>query len=420
VTVDEREARQGTFSLGLGEVTGAVADLGVLVPLAAALILVNGLDAGAVLLGAGLLVLVAGLVFRVPFPVQPLKALTAVAVAQGLSPDVIHAAGLEIGAFLLLLAVGRFADLLARLFTRPVVRALQFGVGILLVLAAVQLVTDPPEVFRGTPPSPWPVVLAVASFLAVAWAARRGRYAAALGLLAVGLVVSVAIARPELGGPELRWPALSLPPASAFLPALVLLVIPQLSLTFGNAVVAVSDLAHEYLGPRARRVTPWRVCLSCGLGNVGSAFLGGMPMCHGAGGLTAHVRLGARTAGMNLLLGSGLVFLGLFFAPDVPVILGLLPVWALAAFLVYAGLRHALLVSDLRGGSLVLAVAAGAAGAALGNLAVTAGVALLVDHGRRLAGRARQAGKGPREPGSYASNSNKPSNATTTSPASHS
>ena len=69
------------FRIGLGEATGAVADLGVMVPLATALILVNGLDAGAVLVCAGLLVLATGIVFRIPFPVQPLKALTAVAVA---------------------------------------------------------------------------------------------------------------------------------------------------------------------------------------------------------------------------------------------------------------------------------------------------------------------------------------------------
>jgi SulP family sulfate permease len=372
-----------------------------------------------VLLGAGVLVLAAGLVFRVPFPVQPLKALTAVAVAQGLSPDVIHAAGLEIGVFLLLLSVGGVADLVARLFTRPVVRALQFGVGVLLVVAAIGLVVDPPEVFRGTPPSPWPVVLAVGSFIAVAWAARRGRYAVALGLLAVGLAASVAMAGASLAGPTLRWPELSLPPASAFAPALVLLVVPQLPLTVGNAVVAVSDLAREYLGPAARRVRPWRVCLMCGAGNVGAAVLGGMPMCHGAGGLTAHVRLGARTAGMNLVLGSTFVVFGLFFARDVPVILGLLPVWALAAFLVYAGLRHALLVVDLRGVSLWLAIGAGAAGAALGNLAITAGAALLVDHGLRWVRRPGQVGNGPRAPGSYSSSSNRPSKDTTTSPATH-
>ena len=68
--------------------------------------------------------------------------------------------------------------------------------------------------------------------------------------------------------------------------------------------------------------------MSAGIGNVASALLGGMPMCHGAGGLTAHVRLGARTAGMNLLLGGALLAAGLFFAPQVPVLLGLLPVLA--------------------------------------------------------------------------------------------
>jgi SulP family sulfate permease len=106
-------------------------------------------------------------------------------------------------------------------------------------------------------------------------------------------------------------------------------------------------------------------------------------MCHGAGGLTAHVRLGARSAGMNLLLGASLSLLGLFFGAQILVILGMLPVWGLAAFLAYAGLRHAWLVSDLRGVDLVLVVVAGASGAWFGNLAITAALALLVVHGRR-------------------------------------
>jgi len=179
-------------------------------------------------------------------------------------------------------------------------------------------------------------------------------------------------------------PSLGLPAASAFGTAFVLLVIPQLPLTFGNAVVAVNDLAHEYFGDRAERVTPSRVCLSAGLGNTVSALIGGMPMCHGAGGLTAHVRLGARTAAMNLLLGSSFLVLGLFFATQIPVILGLLPVSILGAFLAYAGLRHAWLVSDLRGAPLAIAVVAGAVGAWYGNLAITAALALVLEHGRRF------------------------------------
>ena len=83
-----------------GDISGALADLGILVPLTAALVVVNGLNVGSVLILAGMLAITAGLVFRIPFPVQPLKALTALAVAQVLSPDVIHAAGLEIGLFL--------------------------------------------------------------------------------------------------------------------------------------------------------------------------------------------------------------------------------------------------------------------------------------------------------------------------------
>jgi SulP family sulfate permease len=114
-----------------------------------------------------------------------------------------------------------------------------------------------------------------------------------------------------------------------------------------------------------------------------------MPMCHGAGGLTAHVRLGARTAGTNVLLGVAFMVLGLLFAPQIPVILGLLPVWVLAAFLVYAGLRHAWLARDQRGFDLAVALLAGAVGAWLGNLAVTAGVALLLVHGRGALQRRR-------------------------------
>ena len=375
--------RQGSFKIGLGEVTGAVADLGVMVPLATALILVNGLDAGAVLVCAGLLALATGIVFRIPFPVQPLKALTAVAVAQQLSPGAIHAAGLEIAAVLLLLSIRHVADVVARVFTKPVVRALQLGVGVLLVTTSIKLVLDPPDVFSGTPGAPWPWLLMIAAFAGVVVAARTRHYWVALGVLAAGAAAAATAASPHVGGPSFSLPNLQLPPAGAFASAFFLLVVPQLPLTFGNAVVAVNDLAHEYLGPAASRVSPSRVCLSAGIGNLVSGVMGGMPMCHGAGGLTAHIRLGARSAGMNVLLGGSLLILGLFFAAQVPVLLGLLPVWCLAAFLAYAGLRHAWLVSDLRGIDLALALVAGGLGAWLGNLAITAGLALLVVHGRR-------------------------------------
>jgi MFS superfamily sulfate permease-like transporter len=370
-----------------GDVSGAVADLGIFVPLCAALVLVNGLEVGSVLLGAGLLVLTAGLLFRIPFPVQPLKALSALAVAQGLSPDVIHAAGLEVGLVLLVLTLTGLADRLASVFTHAVIRSLQLGVGALLVISAVNLVRHPPAVFEHTPSPVVGLALAGVALAAVAVAAVKRWYGLTVLLLAVGTCASWLTTRPALGAVELHVPDVGLPPLAVFTTAFVTLVVPQLPLTYGNAVVGVSDLAREHFGDEARRVTPGRVALSCGVGNVASALLGGMPMCHGSSGLSAHIRLGARTAGMNVLLGGVLLTLGLVLSGQVVMLFGLLPVWVLAGFLAYAGLRHALLVLDLHGARLAVAVAAALVGITTGNLAYTTATALLAAHGPRLLGR---------------------------------
>jgi SulP family sulfate permease len=360
----------------VGDLSGAVADLGIFVPLVAALILVNGLRPGPLLLVAGLLSLLSGLWFRIPFPVQPLKALTALAVAQQLAPEVIHAAGLLIGLTLILLTVTGLADRVARAFTRPVIRSLQLAVGVLLVVTAVRLTLDPPELFIGAPPPQASVALMVLTLGVVAIAVWRRWYAAAGLLVAVGALAAWILARPELGPIELSVPVVGIPPLSVWGTAFVLLVIPQLPLTYGNAVVGMAALAREQF-PTATRVRPGSVALSCGLGNVGAALLGGMPMCHGSSGFTAHVRLGARTAMMNVVLGGTFIVLGIVFSGQVLVLFGLLPVWALAGLLAYAGLRHAMLILDLRGVQLVVATCAATAGIATGNLAVTTVIALV-------------------------------------------
>lgn len=379
------------FRPSIGDFSGAVGDLGVMVPLVAALILINGLDPGSVLIMTGALVVTAGIVFRVPFPVQPLKALTALAVAQGLAPEMIHAAGFEIGVILVLLAATRAADWLARWFTLPVIRSLQFAVGILLVVTSVRLVAAPPAIFED-PPSPLlGLSLAAATLAVVAIAAARRRYVLVGALFAGGLIIGIVTANVEMGAVGLHFPDASFPPWSVFGSAFVLLVVPQIPLTYGNAVVGVSHLAREHFGDEARRVTPGRVSLLCGVGNLVSAVIGGMPMCHGSSGFTAHVRLGARNPAMNLVLGGAFLTLGFVFSNQVLVIFGLLPVWVLGGFLAYAGARHALLIVDLRGVHLAVGLVAGVTGVAMSNLAVTTAVALAAVHVPAAARRLRRA-----------------------------
>jgi sulfate permease, SulP family len=368
-----------------GDLTGAVADLGVFVPLVASLVLVNGLDPGSVLILAGGLVMAAGAVFRIPFPVQPLKALTALAVAQQLSPDLIHAAGLQIGVILALLALTGVANWLSRFFTVPVIRSLQFAVGALLLVTAGRLVLSPPPILDRGIPTQVSLLIGIAVLGIVAVAAARRWFVLVAMVVVAGVAFSIASGEISLAAPTLHLPTISLPPLAVFGSAFVLLVVPQLPLTYSNAIVGVSHLAGEAFPEAAHRVSPSRVSLLCGAGNIVSSVFGGMPMCHGSSGFTAHVRLGASTPAMNLVLGGVFITLGLVFSSQVLALFALIPVSVLAAFLAYAGLRHALLVLDLRGTTLAVALIAGTVGVATRNLAITTVLALAFEFSRRRA-----------------------------------
>ena len=156
------------------EVAGAVADLGVLVPIVVALILVNGLSASAVLLPAGLLYVAAGWFYRLPIPVQPLKAFGAIAIAQGLGADVIAAGSLLMALVFIPLGLSGLLDRAAAIFPKPLVRGVQLSVGILLIRLAWGLVVEPPRQFAdaGAPTALLVAGALVAGAAAYVWRAR--------------------------------------------------------------------------------------------------------------------------------------------------------------------------------------------------------------------------------------------------------
>ena len=124
-------------------------------------------------------------------------------------------------------------------------------------------------------------------------------------------------------------------------------VLPQLPMTLGNAVLAYTDLSKEYFREQSVKVTNRKVCVSMALANFFSFFVGGMPMCHGAGGLVAHYRFGARTAGSNLIIGVVFAVMALVLGPHIIDVLHLLPMSILGVLLVFAGSQLALTVMDL-------------------------------------------------------------------------
>jgi hypothetical protein len=374
------------------ELAGAVADVGVLVPIAVALIVGNGLSATAVLLPAGVLYVAAALVYRLPVPVQPLKAFGAIAIAQGLGSDEIAAGALLMGAIFLVLGRAGLIDLAARAVPRAVIRGVQLTVGLLFLKIAWGLVSDPPEAFVAGGADLW-LALGV---LALAFAFRRRPIS--LALVGVGVAVMVARAGGDAGlGPSaIAFPSLD---ATAFWTAFTVLVIPQLPLTFANSCLATADAARVYFGEQASRIRPGRLATSLGSANVLAGAIGGMPVCHGAGGLTAHVAFGARTGGAPLALGSALLVLALAAGAGLAPLLSAFPLPVLAGLLATAGLLHIGLLRDLRGAfPWAVALGVGALGIAVNlALAVAAGLAVwwLVEKGVVVRVRRRAAAEKP-------------------------
>jgi hypothetical protein len=127
----------------LAEISGGFGDIGLLAPMAVALITLNHLNATVVLAGAGIFYITTALIFRLPVPVQPLKAVSAIAIASGLGPPGIAAAGLMIGVIFVALSVTNLTSVLRRIFVAPVVRGIQLSIGLLLAQAALGLEVEP-------------------------------------------------------------------------------------------------------------------------------------------------------------------------------------------------------------------------------------------------------------------------------------
>ncbi len=329
------------------ELAGAVADLGVMVPIAVALIVQNGLSATAVLLPAALLYIGAGLVYRVPVPVQPLKAFGAIAIAQGLGSSEIAAGALLMGAIFVALSASGYLDRVAKIFPQPIIRGVQLSVGLLFCQLAFKLVTAPPAAFTDhAQPVSWLVMMTVGF---------RGPLA--------------------LGPSPLHLPDLSL---QAFGTAALVLVLPQLPLTFANSCLATADAARTYFGERAARVRPGRLALSLGLANLLAGAIYGMPICHGAGGMTAHRSFGARSGGAPIAMGVAMLAVAVLIGNSLTTALAAFPLPILAGLLAVAGLLHIALLKDLRQPShWMFAIAVGVTGF-ISNLVIALTGALII------------------------------------------
>jgi len=352
--------RIGSYRFDRVEFAGSLGDLGTLVPLAVGLVTINGLSFSAVFLWVGLFYLISGIYYRLPIPVQPLKLVSSIAIAfpEKISLPVISATGLLFGGALILLAFTGLIDRLARLFTKPIVRGIQLGLGFILMTKGIDFISRPELVLHGAGDTATlgsvplnPVLGLAASILTLCLLSSR-RFPAALILVAAGIASAVPLGSFN----DLQWSfgpspmSFVTPDADAFFTALFLLVIPQLPLTIGNAIIGTTDTAKNLFGTgtETTRVSNRSFSLGMGLANLFAGLMAAMPICHGAGGLAAHYRFGARTGGSNIMIGLLFVLIALGFGGIGIALLSAIPNAVLGVLLLFAGLELALLTRDVK------------------------------------------------------------------------
>jgi MFS superfamily sulfate permease-like transporter len=387
------------YRLSRSEISGAFADLGLLIPLEAALIAVNGLNPTSTLLGVGIFYIAAGWYFGLPMPVQPLKALAAIAIARELAPDVIAAGALLMTVSLAFLAVIGLIDRLYSVVPTAVVRGVQLGLAYVLIRGAINLLEKPlaPDAAQASlsiagASVPFMVALAPLFLLGIALLVRKPLVPASLAVLVAGIATGIALGRWD-GGAELGPAAFSagMPGLEAFGTAAAVLLTAQLPLTLANSVIATADASARYFPEQAGRATPRRLSLSIAAGNLWAGFFGGLPVCHGSGGLTAHYRLGARTPMATTLLGLVLVGVALALGLMAQDVRTLIPLPFFGVLLLYVGVQHVALAANVERSSDLLYVAlAGILTAVFdGNLAYAAGITLGCYWGAQLVQKLR-------------------------------
>ena len=319
----------------LREAAGAFGDLGTLIPFVVGYITIARMDPVGVLVAFGLFKIIAGLYFRTPVPIQPMKAIGTAAIghAGAISPGAIWASGLFTGILWLVLGLTGAVTWIARLTSRPIVQGLVLGLGLTFVLEGVRMMEGD-------------YLLAVGAAVLTFVLLSRERLPAMLALLVLGAGVAVA-REPGLLGElwglsfQLRLPRFALTGLGweDIVTGVMVLGLPQAALTLGNAIIATVE-ENNTLFPD-RRITVRTIAVDHGIMNLVGTGLGGVPMCHGAGGMAGHVRFGARTGGALVVLGILLLCVGLFLADSVATLFKLFPRSLLGVILLFGGLELA-------------------------------------------------------------------------------
>lgn len=321
------------------ELAGSFGDIGTDLPLLLAMIAAVNLDITSTFVMFGLIQIVTGIIYGLPMPMQPLKAMAVIVISQKIAPNILYGAGLSIGLFMLFLTSSGVLDKIVKLMPLHVIRGIQFGLGLSLMHLALKNYV-PSEGSDG-------YILAAVCFVVVIILKNNKYIPAAIVIISIGIVF--AFFKMKTGDftfkMNFRLPELRTIGAMDMINGFLILGLAQLPLSISNSVIATHRTIQDLYPDR--NVGIRKIGLTYSIFNIIIPWFSGVPACHGCGGLAGHYALGGRTGGSVVIYGLFYLTIGLFFSDIAHEIVQFFPKPLLGVILFFEALILLLLISDI-------------------------------------------------------------------------
>jgi hypothetical protein len=272
-----------------------------------------------------------------------------VAISRKFSIEETVSAGFTTAGVVFIFSATGLLEWFTRVIPTPVVKGIQVGAGLSLLLSAGTSLLQP--LGWTTPNAGDNLLWAIFAFLALLLTQKSPRVPYALAMFVLGLIISIFITGIH------HLPSVSLWHPSIFVPTWANLKVGaldaglgQIPLTTLNSVIAVSYLSADLL-PHVPTPGVTSIGLSVALMNLIGGWFGAMPVCHGSGGLAAQYRFGARSGASIIMLGIFKVLLGLVFGESLVGLLLEYPKALLGVMVLAAGLELAKVGESLNCGA---------------------------------------------------------------------
>ncbi len=375
----ENAKLRNTFRLH--EWSGAVGDLGIILPIAYALILFNGFPPERIFFLWGLAYVATGWYFKVPISIQPLKAMAIIAFASGFTVWQLSSTAVFFGGLLLILSLTGIIGYLEKIFSKALIRGIQLGIGLILFHKAFDLIINSGMYFGVEEQEPVVnISITLALIIIMALFQFKLKKPITIFIIIISVIISIFVGDASVhASPAGAIADFTFPEWSFLVNAFILLMIPQLPLTLGNAVYAANDTSHHYWKEQSRLVTPRKLGISIGLNNIFIGLMGGFPVCHGAGGMAAHAKFGGRTGGTTIIMGGVLIIFAII--PPLSQLLFYIPIPVLGTLLIFASWGLISLIARLnQKHEIATAIVVGLTSYFSGNLAYALVVGFILEY----------------------------------------